>query len=429
MKKANVLVVGSGGREHALVWKLQQSPHVNTVFCAPGNGGTPNSAPMEVLDFENLADFALRRDCFTVVGPEEPLAKGIVDQFQKKGLEIYGPSSSAALAESSKIWAKRFMKEYSIPTASFEVFDDAEKAMDSIENWDQHVVVKADGLAAGKGVSVCNNHKEARNAISDIMIERKFGEAGRKIVVEECLLGEEASYMAIVDTEKRCSVPLASSQDHKPIYDGDKGPNTGGMGAYSPAPVISSELEEMIQKEILRNFVDGMRSEGVLFKGTVFLGLMISNGQVNVLEFNVRFGDPELSAVIARLDNDLFPFLQACVRGRLDEMEGPSWSEKAAVCVIMASKGYPGKYEKGKIIRGLDEVTRMRDVLVFHAGTKKTEHGTLTNGGRVLGVTGLGHGIKGAIGMAYGAVNKINWEGEYHRTDIGAKALRYVQAS
>ncbi len=426
MKKANVLVLGSGGREHALAWKLQQSTCVEKIFCAPGNGGTPNNVPIDVSDFNALADFAKSKECFVVVGPEDPLARGIVDFFQNKDLEIYGPTRSAALAESSKVWAKRFMKKYAIPTASFEVFNNAQDAIDYVNDQNHPVVIKADGLAAGKGVTVCKNQEEARNAIKSIMVDKAFGDAGKEIVLEERLFGEEASYMAIVDTEKRCCVPLASSQDHKAIYDEDKGPNTGGMGAYSPAPIVTKELEDKILTEILHNFIEGMRSEGIVFKGTIYLGLMISDDRVNILEFNVRFGDPELSAVLPRLNDDLFPYLRGCAQGNLGEMKQPSWSKKNAVCVIMASKGYPGKYEKGKIIHGLDEASSMSNVMVFHAGTAKNQREILTNGGRVLGVTGLGDDITGAICMAYQAVNKITWDGEYHRNDIGMKALKHV---
>ncbi|MFH0848548.1 MAG: phosphoribosylamine--glycine ligase [archaeon] len=426
MKKTNILVVGSGGREHALACKLEKSDQVEKVFCAPGNGGTKNNVNIASSDFQGLASFAQHQHCFTVVGPEDPLAGGIVDVFHEQGLEIYGPTRQAARVESSKVWTKLFMKKYSIPTASFAVFDNAQKAMDYADCSNLPLVAKADGLAAGKGVIICKNAGEARKAIDSIMIEKKFGEAGRRIVLEEYLTGEEASYMAIIDSESGSCVSLASSQDHKPIFDKDKGPNTGGMGAYSPAPVVSPEIEKQVRQEVVSKFIQGMRAENITFKGTLYVGLMIAEGRLNVLEFNVRFGDPEFQPIMARMDSDLFPYLQTCVQGRLHEMEDPCWSRKTSVCVVMASGGYPGIYEKGKVIRGLDEAERMSDVLVFHAGTARIGGQVLTNGGRVLGITGLGEDIEAAIRRAYEAVGKISWEKEYHRNDIGAKALKHA---
>lgn len=426
MKKTNILVVGSGGREHTLVWKLQQSPLVERVFCAPGNGGTPNNVNLQPMDFSALADFAEENKCFTVVGPEDPLASGIVDTFLERNLKIYGPTREAAVAESSKAWAKQFMERHSIPTAPFRVFDDPHKAMEYVDENAGPVVVKADGLAAGKGVMICNSTEEARNAINSIMIERRFGDSGRKVVLEERLVGEEATYMAIVDTESRYFIPLPSSQDHKRAFDSDEGPNTGGMGAYSPAPVISPEIDETIRTRIVPRFIEGMRAEGIVFKGTLYLGLMIIDRLPYVLEFNIRFGDPELQPILVRLSSDLFPYLQGCVEGRLDEIEEASWLDDAAVCVVMASAGYPGKYEKKKLIRGLDKVGRMSNVHVFHAGTARRNREVITNGGRVLGVTALGSSISNAIKRTYEAVSEISWEGEFHRTDVGAKALKHV---
>jgi len=429
MTVTNVLVVGSGGREHALAWKLQQSRHVGKVFCAPGNGGTPNRVPVDTADFDGLARFAHENRCFTVVGPEDPLSKGIADTFLSKDLRVFGVNKEAAKAESSKIWAKQFMKRHGILTSEFQVFRESTAAEDYVKKRGAPVVVKADGLTAGKGVVVCRTEDEALKAIDDIMLKKRFGASGERIVIEDLLEGEEASYIAIVDTEARKCVPLASSQDHKAIFDGDRGPNTGGMGAYSPAPVITEDVEEEIQREIVERFIDGMREENVEFKGVLYLGLMISGGRPEVLEFNVRFGDPELQPILVRMNADLFEYLDACVTGHLAEMENPMWSDQAAVCVVMASSGYPGQYEKGKVVTGLDEAAKARGVVVFHAGTTRQESIVVTSGGRVLDVTALGDTIPQAIDQAYRAVNLIHWEGEYHRTDIGSKAMEHLHAA
>lgn len=428
MKKRNILVVGSGGREHALVWKLQDK-NVGKVFCAPGNGGISNSIPIQVTDFDRLAEFARENECFTVVGPEEPLAKGITNTFLSRGLEIYGVTKEAAIAESSKIWAKLFMKQQGIATAEFRTFEDPARAVDYVKEKGAPVVVKADGLASGKGVAVCLTENEALAAIDDMMIQKKFGSSGERIMVEDLLVGEEASYMVIVDTESQAYVPLASSQDHKPIFDGDQGPNTGGMGAYSPAPIVTDDFEDEIQKRIVARFIDGMRHANIEFKGTLYLGLMICEGQPYVLEFNVRFGDPEIQPIVLRMKSDLFPYLDACANGRLAETEKIEWSSQAAVCVVMASSGYPGQYQRGKTIVGLDEVARIKNAVVFHAGTVKEGSSLVTSGGRVLGVTALGDTVPQAIEETYRAVDKIHWDGEYHRTDIGRKALRHLHAS
>jgi len=429
MKDRNILVVGSGGREHALAWKLSQSTKVSKVFCAPGNGGTTNNVAIDASDFERLADFAHKNNCFTVVGPEEPLAKGITDIFLSKGLNIFGVSKAAARAESSKIWAKQFMKRYGIPTAKFETFDDATAAVEYVKKRGGPLVVKADGLAAGKGVILCAAENDALKAIDDTIRQKKFGSSGERIVIEDLLIGEEASYIAIVDTKARKHVALASSQDHKAIFDGDKGPNTGGMGAYSPAPVITEELEERIQTDIITKFIEGMRSENVEFRGTLYLGLMIANEEPKVLEFNVRFGDPELQPIVVRMQSDLFEYLDACASSRLAEMENMKWSNQAAVCVVMASEGYPGQYQKGKVIKGIEETSRIRNTVVFHAGTTRQGPNLITSGGRVLGVTALGDTIPNAINEAYRAVGLIHWEGEYHRTDIGRKALKHLHVA
>ncbi len=429
MRGTNVLVIGSGGREHALVWKISQSKHVGNVFCAPGNAGITERVPIDIADFEGLARFAIQNNCFTVVGPEEPLAKGITNVFLSKGLKIFGVSKEAAVVEGSKIWAKEFMKRHNIPTAEFQVFEDNEAAADYVKRKGAPIVVKADGLAAGKGVAVCATENEALKAIDDMMIKKKFGDSGKRIIVEDLLTGEEASYIAIVDTETRKYVPLASSQDHKPIFDGDKGPNTGGMGAYSPAPVISQDLEEKIRRDIITEFMNGMIEENVKFKGTIYVGLMISDGKSNVLEFNVRFGDPEIQPIVMRMKSDLFEYLDACADGRLAGTDDIKWSDQAAVCVVMASSGYPGQYQKGKTITGLDKAARMGNVMVFHSGTNKQGSNIVTGGGRVLGVTALGDTIPQAIDEAYLGVDLIHWEGEYHRKDIGRKALKHLHAA
>jgi len=429
MNKTNVLVIGSGGREHALVWKLQQSKRVHKVFCAPGNGGIQNRVPINVSDFEGLAAFAQRNNCFTVVGPEEPLTKGIVDHFLKKGLTAYGVAKEAAIAESSKIWARRFMKSNDIPHPEFEAFEDPAAAADYVKKRSLPIVVKADGLASGKGVAVCRTEQEALEAINDMMIKKRFGESGERILIEDMLVGEEASYMAIVDTKTRRCIPLASSQDHKPILDGDEGPNTGGMGAYSPAPVIDSETQTKIESDIIEKFIAGIRSANLEFRGTLYLGLMMSEGVPYVLEFNVRFGDPETQPVLVRMKSDLFEYLEACVDGRLADQADIEWSNQAAVCVVMASSGYPGQYEKGKVIAGLDKAAQAKNTVVFHAGTSVSGADIVTSGGRVLGVTSLGDTIPQAIEEAYRAVGLIRWEGEYHRTDIGRKALRHTLAA
>ncbi len=419
-----ILVVGSGGREHALVWKIAQSPRVTKIFCAPGNAGISEQAtitPIRANDLNGLLKFALKEEVdLTVVGPEEPLTKGIVDLFESKGLTIFGASQKAAEIEGSKTFAKEMMKKYAIPTASYEIFEDPREAMAYIRRQGAPIVVKADGLAAGKGVIVCKTVEEAIQTVSRIMVERVFGEAGRRVVVEEYLVGEEASYIAF--TDGKVILPMASSQDHKAIFDGDEGPNTGGMGAYSPAPVVTDEVHEKILERVLRPMIQGMGEEGRPYKGVLYAGLMIRDDHPKVLEFNARFGDPETQPVLMRMKGDIIPVLEACIQGKLSEHR-IEWDNRASVCVVMASKGYPGDYEKGKKIRGLKEVCQMKDVFVFHAGTDMKEGQTVTNGGRVLGVTGLGEDIERAIENTYQAVQKISWDGVHYRKDIGQKAL------
>jgi phosphoribosylamine--glycine ligase len=420
-----VLVVGGGGREHALVWKIAQSPKVSKVFCAPGNAGIAQQAtlvPIKANDLNGLLRFALdERIDLTVVGPEDPLTRGIVDLFESKGLAIFGPSQRAAEIEGSKAFAKEIMRKYHIPTAAYGIFEKREEAISYIRENGVPIVVKADGLAAGKGVIICRTIEEAVEAVDQIMVKKAFGDAGRRVVIEECLVGEEASYIAF--TDGKAILPLASSQDHKAVFDGDQGPNTGGMGAYSPAPVVTEEVHERILEKVLRPVIQGMSDEGRPYKGALYAGLMIHHGHPKVLEFNARLGDPETQPSLMRMKGDIVPILEACIRGELSK-RSIEWDPRTAVCVVMASKGYPGDYEKGKVIRGLDEVSKVKDAVVFHAGTELKEGLTVTNGGRVLGVTGLGEGVQKAIERTYQAVEKISWEGVHYRKDIGFKALR-----
>ncbi len=419
----NVLVVGSGGREHALGWKLSQSPRVGTIFYAPGNGGTPNNINIEVDQIEKLVQFAIDNKCLTVVGPEVPLAAGIVDEFTKKGLEIFGPTKDAARLESSKVWAKNFMKRNEIPTARFEIFDDAQKAKEHALSVDYPLVVKADGLAAGKGVIVCNTSQEAVSAIDKMMVEKSFGTAGLRIILEERIDGIEASYIAISDGNT--TYPMATSQDHKRIYDGDMGPNTGGMGAYSPTGVINDALAEVIQKNVIEKTVLAMKKEGMPFKGFLYAGIMVKDGQPYVLEFNARMGDPECQPIMMRMESDLLDYIQASINGTLSSLPRISWKKQSAVCVVLASKGYPDAYPKNEEIAGLD--TKDDSSYVFHAGTKRVDGKVITSGGRVLGVTAIGNTLQDAISNAYARVGKINWPNKYCRTDIGKKGLAFMK--
>ena len=417
----NVLVVGSGGREHALSWKLSQSSKVETVFTAPGNGGTENNIAIDVDDFDGLADFAQKNNCFTVVGPEAPLAAGIVDTFIQKNLPIFGPSKLAAQLESSKIWAKNFMKRNDIPTARFGIFDNAQKAQDYVKSLDYNVVVKADGLAAGKGVIVCNSNEEALSAIQTILVKKTFGDAGNRIIIEEKIDGIEASFIALSDGE--ITIPMASSQDHKRIFDDDKGPNTGGMGAYSPTPIIDDVLAKKIQEKIIDKTIQSMKNEGIVFKGFLYAGIMLRDGEPYVLEYNVRMGDPECQPIVMRMNFDLYDYFVASADGKLSSMPSISWNEKYAVCVVLASNGYPESYPKNEEISGFDSI--LNESHVFHAGTTNSDGKIFSNGGRVLGVTALGDTLESAIKNAYNAVDKISWPSKYCRTDIGKKGLSY----
>ncbi len=436
-----VLVIGSGGREHALIWKIAQSKLVDRIFCAPGNGGIRNLAEcidIKVNDIQGLLDFAVREKIdLTVVGPELPLADGIVDEFQKAKLKIFGPTKKAARLESSKVFAKELMKKYNVPTADFDIFDEPEAAKRFVNQTGSPCVVKADGLAVGKGVIICKTTQEAEEAIDSIMRDKIFGQAGARIVIEDCLQGEEASIIVFTDSKE--IIPLASSQDHKRVFDFDKGANTGGMGAYSPAPVVTAELDKQILESIVSPVIKGLISEGLIYKGILYVGIMITPDGPRVLEFNVRFGDPETQAILPRLNSDLIEVMLATVEGTLSQWKKArgqlDWDKRTCVCVVCASGGYPGKYEKGKEIFGLDEILSIPGVEVFHAGTKifdtgKTniQHPTsnikyITNGGRVLGVTGLGDTIEQAIKRTYEAVEKIKFEGMHYRKDIGQKAV------
>ncbi len=419
-----MLVVGGGGREHSLVWKLKQSPQVTQLFAAPGNAGIAELAECVAISASEvrlLAEFAAKKAIdLTVVGPELPLTLGIVDEFESRDLRIFGANQQAAALEGSKVFAKRLMKKYKIPTGFFQSFYRAEDAKRYIQDVGAPVVVKADGLAAGKGVVVCQTVPEALDTVKRIMEDRVFGDAGEKIVVEEYLTGEEASFLAFTDGET--VLPLASAQDHKPAFDDDKGPNTGGMGAYSPAPVITEAVHGKIMDQVMIPTVRAMAAEGRPYQGVLYAGLMIKDGEPKVLEFNVRLGDPEAQPLLMRMQSDLLPLLEAVVDRHLHEAE-IVWRPEPAVCVVMAAGGYPGAHEMGKAINGLPAVSRLPDVMVFHAGTALKGGKVVTNGGRVLGVTALGTDIADAIARAYRAAAKIQWEGVHYRTDIGKKAL------
>lgn len=419
-----VLVIGSGGREHALVWKISKSPLVHKVWCAPGNAGIADIAETVNLspsDIGGLAKFAKREGIdLTVVGPEVPLTMGIVDHFEKEGLRIFGPSRAASELEGSKDFTKGIMKKYNVPTAAYESFTSKEEALAYVDKTGAPIVIKADGLAAGKGVVVAQSLDEAKEAIEAMMGDKTFGAAGEKVVIEEFMAGEEASYLVFSDGKN--ILPMPTSQDHKAVYDGDKGPNTGGMGAYSPAPVVTKELEERIIREIIKPLVDGMAKEGKPYKGILYAGLMITKEGPRVVEFNCRFGDPECQPIMMRMKSDIVPVLEAVIDVRLDAVT-VDWEERKTVCVVMAAGGYPGSYEKGKEIKGLDAFKDRNDLVVFHAGTAVRDGEIITSGGRVLGVTALGDGLEEAINRAYEAVRGITWDGVYFRNDIGKKGL------
>jgi phosphoribosylamine--glycine ligase len=420
-----VLVIGSGGREHALVWKIAQSKLVTKLFCAPGNGGISQIAEcvdIKADDTVGLLEFVRREKIdFTVVGPEVPLAQGIVDEFKNHKLSIFGPVKLAARLEASKVFAKEIMAKYKVPTAKFDIFESAHEAKKYIGKMGAPCVIKAEGLAQGKGVVVAKTVDEAKQAVSSMMEEKIFGDAGRRIIVEECLQGQEASILVITDSKE--VIALASAQDHKRIFDKDRGPNTGGMGAYSPAPIVTRELFKEILDKIIYRTIDGLVKEGINYAGVLYAGVMLTKDGPKNLEFNVRFGDPETQAILPRLKSDLLEIMLAASEGKLSRVRALDWDERACVCVVCSSKGYPGDYEKEKEISGLDEAGKLNDVVVFHAGTKKQNNKILTSGGRVLGVTGLGATTKEAIDKTYQAVEKIHFDGMHYRRDIGHKAI------
>ncbi len=419
-----VFVIGGGGREHALVWKLRQSPDVTQIYCAPGNAGIDRLAESVDIDPANvgaLVDFARSQAIdLTVPGPELPLTLGIADELERQGLRCFGPSREAARLEGSKAFTKELLVECGIPTGFYSAFTDADQAQRYAREVGAPVVVKADGLAAGKGVIICESVEDAEAAIDQIMRTRVFGDAGETVVVEEFLAGEEASFMAI--TDGKTVLPLASSQDHKRAYDGDRGPNTGGMGAYSPAPIVTRELHDRIMDEVMRPVVAGLAKRGVEYRGVLYAGLMIGEDGPRVLEFNVRFGDPECQVILSRFDGDLLAVMDATVDGRLDSV-ATNWDTRSAVCVVMAAEGYPGNYEKGRVIEGLAGLDAWRDGFVFHAGTGVDAGKVVTAGGRVFGVTALGDDIGAAVRGAYEAVEQIHWEGAQYRKDIAHRAL------
>ncbi len=418
----NILVIGGGGREHALCWKLRQSPRVTELFCAPGNAGTETlgrNVAIPLTDIEGLARFAGREKIgLTVVGPDDALAGGIVDGFEARGLRIFGPTRAGARFESSKAFAKRFMERHGIPTARFGEFTDSAEAHRFCQTMSYPVVIKADGLALGKGVIIAANADEAAKAIYRIMDQRQFGDAGRRLVIEEFLTGEECSIHALVDGRGFAMFP--SAQDHKRVLDGNKGPNTGGMGAYSPAPVLTPELERQAREQVLEPFMRGLEEDGLAFKGLLYPGLMVTPRGLMVLEFNCRFGDPETQAFLPRLKTDLVDVIEAVIEGRLGDCP-LEWRNEAAVCVVMASGGYPGEYAKGKEILGIEAAESEPGVTVFHAGTRRIDGRLVTAGGRVLGVTALGTDVRAAREKAYAAVGEIEFEGAHYRRDIGGK--------
>jgi phosphoribosylamine---glycine ligase len=421
----NILVIGSGGREHALAWKLKQSSAVDRIFCAIGNAGTAQIAEnvaIRATDFPALIAFAKQNNVhLTVVGPDDPLAAGIVDAFQAESLRIFGPTKSAARLEWSKIFAKELMRQNQIPTAAGRTFTESDEAKRYAERVRFPVVLKADGLALGKGVIIASDAKSAATAITEMMEREKFGEAGRRIIIEDLLRGWECSLHALVGGESYQM--LATARDHKRAYDGDTGPNTGGMGAFSPAEDWSDQLQSQFDSKIMRPLLQGLRDNGVTFRGLLFPGLMVTAQGARVLEFNCRFGDPETQAILPRLRSDLLPLLEATLDGQLDKMK-IDWDERVAVTVVMASGGYPEKYETGKIISGLDEAAKLKDIQIFHAGTRQANGGIVTSGGRVLAVTALGTTREEARRRAYDAVAKIHFDGCHYRRDIALQTER-----
>ncbi len=426
----NILVVGGGGREHALVWKISQSKSARKIFCAPGNAGISEIAetiPIKADDINSLLKFALEnRIDLTVVGPELPLSLGIVDLFESNGLKIFGPRKLAAEIESSKVFAKNFMRKYNIPTANYNTFttDEIDKAKKFVLSLTPPIVIKADGLAGGKGVIICENHNEAVKTIELYFLQKIFGSAGEKIVIEEFLKGEEASIFVITDGDDFIILPPA--QDYKRVFDDDKGKNTGGMGSYAPTPLIDQNMIERIKNEIVKPTIEGLKNENRKYKGCLYCGLMITDEGPKVLEFNCRFGDPETQVILPLIEVDILDMFFSAIEGEIKNLNY-SIKDLTAVCVIIASAGYPDKYETGKEIKGLDELKKLSDIIVFHAGTKKVNSKILTDGGRVLGITAVGKGFESTIKNVYSAVELVKFEGMHYRKDIGRKALNYLK--
>ena len=423
-----VLVIGGGGREHALVWKISQSKRVQSIFCVPGNGGISEIAECvdkNPNDMDGLAGFVKKEGIdLVIVGPENPLAMGIVDHFERENIPIFGPRKKGAQIEASKVFAKELMDKYKIPTAPFRVFRNFANASEYVNEIGPPFVIKADGLCAGKGAYVVKSRDEGKEILRDIMVNMVHGDAGERVIIEEFLPGVEASYLAF--TDGRSIVPMLASQDHKPLLDNDQGPNTGGMGAYTPIPFIDDRMQNEINKTIMKRTIEALESEGASYRGVLYGGLMITgNNKPYVIEFNARLGDPETQPILFKMESDVVPILQACIDGKLDESTTIEWKEGVSVCVVLASKGYPDKTEKGMIIQGLDDLKGDKDVMVFHAGTKKVGNDFYTSGGRVLGVTAGGKTYSDAIKKAYEAVACISFEGMQYRKDIGAKALSY----
>ncbi|MEW5800850.1 MAG: phosphoribosylamine--glycine ligase [bacterium] len=420
-----VLVIGGGGREHALAWKIRQNEEVSALYAIPGNAGLAEIAEcysLEVTDITRLARFAREKEVdLTVVGPELPLSLGIVNEFERQGLAAFGPVSEAAAIESSKAFAKKLTTENNIPTALYEIFSDPKEAQKYVRHISRPLVIKADGLAAGKGVLICPHTEDALRAIELIMVQKAFGQAGEQIIIEELLKGEEASFLAF--TDGNTILPMASSQDHKAAFDGDQGPNTGGMGAYSPAPVISEEMHQKIMTKIMIPAVEGMVRMGIDYRGVLYAGLMIQDNEPVLLEFNARFGDPETQAIIGRLETDLISIMQKVLKRKLHEVS-LRWHDGASTCVVLASEGYPGPYPKGRQINGLQDADQVPGVTIFHAGTVKRGDKVLTSGGRVLGVTAVGETIAESISRSYTAIEKIHFDGMHYRKDIGKRALQ-----
>lgn len=424
-----VLVIGGGGREHALVWKISQSAKVDSIFCIPGNGGISEIAECpdrNVNDLDDILGFAKQEHIdMVIVGPENPLANGIVDRFQKDDIPIFGPSKLGAQIEASKVFAKELMDKHDIPTASFRVFRDFKNASRYVNEINPPFVIKADGLCAGKGAYVIRSRDEGERVLKEVMVNMIHGEAGERVIIEEFLSGVEASYLAF--TDGRSILPMLASQDHKPLLDNDYGPNTGGMGAYTPIPFIDDAMEDEIRNRIMKRTIQALRNEGASYRGVLYGGLMITTERKPyVIEFNARLGDPETQPILFKMESDIMPIFQACIEGSLDEATTIAWKEGVSVCVVLASRGYPDKTEKGMLIRGLNDLKGDKDVMVFHAGTKKVGEEFYTSGGRVLGVTARGNTYTDAIRKVYEAVACISFEGMQYRRDIGSKALSYV---